>query len=90
MSRTFGSMQRNNYSSDGITWTGTTGTSATIFSNGYGVAGNPRIGATVVDSQIVLNANGYNQSSRLDVVSDSYYNFGFSNFSSTIRSKELY
>lgn len=54
---------------------------------GDGVAGNPIIGSTVVDSELVLNTNGYNQTFRLGVVSDGYYNSGFTNFSYTIRSK---
>ena len=59
------------YSSDGITWTGL---EDTIFSSGRGVGGNSGIGATVVESQMVLNSN-------LDVVADSYYDKSFSNFS---------
>ena len=60
------------YSSDGITWTGL---GRSIFSTSYGVAGNPNVGATIVDSAITLNSN------RLDIVSGNYYNTGYSNFS---------
>jgi hypothetical protein len=63
------------YSSDGITWTPVVD-STSIFSNsGYGVAGNPNVGATIVDSAITLNSN------RLDIVAGNYYNTGYSNFS---------
>jgi hypothetical protein len=54
-----------------------------IFTQGNGVAGNPRIGATICDSQIVLNSGA------LDVVSDSYYNTGYTEMSATIQSQTL-
>ena len=69
------------YSQDGITWYGAP-VSTTIFTfRGNGVASNPRIGATIVDSQIALNNTGYGLSSNLDVVASSYYNPGYTNFS---------
>ena len=59
---------------------------ATIFTTrGNGVASNPMIGATVVDSQLVLNKNGFGLNSSLDVMSDSYYDKSFTNFSETFR-----
>ena len=66
------------YSSDGITWTGI-GTS--IFQYGNGVAGNPKVGATIVDSVITLNSNILPNTNRLDIVAANYYNKGYSNFS---------
>lgn len=54
-----------------------------IFTQGNGVAGNPRIGATICDSQIVLNSGA------LDVASDSYYNTGYTEMSATIQSQTL-
>ena len=66
------------YSQDGIVWYSTV---SSIFSTqGNGVAGNPRLGATVSDSQVAL-------SDSLDVVSDTYYNTGYTNFSATIQSQ---
>jgi hypothetical protein len=54
---------------------------SSIFSTqGNGVAGNPRLGATVSDSQVAL-------SDSLDVVSDTYYNTSYTNFSATIQSQ---
>jgi len=79
------------YSSDGITWTGATdssgvvGSSKNIFRNyGNGVAGNPNVGATIVDSVITLNSNILPNTNRLDIVAANYYNTGYSNFSMEI------
>jgi hypothetical protein len=72
------------YSSDGKIWTGVPTSSASIFTEGYGVAGNPNIGTTIVDSVITLNSNILPNTNRLDIVSDSYYNTGYSNFSVNI------
>jgi hypothetical protein len=52
----------------------------TIFTQGNGVAGNSRIGATVCDSQVALN-------STLDIMSDNYYNTGYNEMSATIQSQ---
>lgn len=65
-----GSVHTIAYSSDGISWRGL-GTS--IFSKGYSVAGNPTVGATVVDSQLVLGQNNFGLSNSLDIVSDNFY-----------------
>jgi hypothetical protein len=65
------------YSQDGLTWYSAPNS---IFTQGNGVAGNPRLGATVSDSQVAL-------SDSLDVVSDTYYNTGYTNFSATIQSQ---
>ena len=67
------------YSTDGLTWyVG----SNNVFTQGNGVAGNPRIGAVVCDSQVALS-----DSTTLDVVSDTYYNTGYTNFSAAIQAK---
>jgi len=57
---------------------------AEIFTQGNGVAGNPRLGGVVCDSQISLI-----DSTTLDVVSDSYYNTGYTEMSATIQSQTL-
>jgi hypothetical protein len=80
-------------SPNGIIWTAGTGspfvtTSLTIAGIGRGVAGNSNIGPVIVDSQIILNNNS-NNSNKLDIVSDGYYNQGFTNFSFTIKAREL-
>jgi hypothetical protein len=79
------------HSSDGINWNGL---GKTIFdepnntsptgSSGNGVAGNPNVGATIVDSVITLNKN----TNKLDIVADNYYNTGFSEFSIDIIANE--
>lgn len=74
------------YSQDGIVWY--TAPNSIFSTQGNGVAGNPRIGAVVVDSQIVLNANT-DGSNTLDVVSDTYYNTGYTNFSAMIQTQTL-
>jgi hypothetical protein len=71
------------YSQDGLTWYAT---ASGIFTQGNGVAGNPRIGATVCDSQLVLNANE-GGSNTLDIISDAYCNTGYTNFSATIQAQ---
>ena len=71
------------YSQDGLTWYTV---SSSIFTQGNGVAGNPRIGATLCDSQIALNTNT-GGSNTLDIVSDTYCNTGYTNFSATIQTQ---
>ena len=66
-------------SSDGITWTGLGKNILTEY--GYGVAGNPNIGVTIVDSVITLNSNSLSNTNRFDIVADNYYNTGYSNLS---------
>ena len=65
------------------------GTSASIFTFGFDVAGNPEIGAVVVDSTIVLNSNIYKQSNKLDIVSPDYYDNGYNNMSLSIIKKTM-
>jgi hypothetical protein len=67
--------------------TGFTGPSYIIFtSGGYGVASNPKIGATIVPSQLVINQNSINQTNTLDLVSGSYCNPGPQHLYVTINS----
>jgi len=63
-----------------ITWS--SDLSATVFTQGNGVAGNPRLGGVVCDSQVSLIDS-------LDIVSDSYYNTGYTEMSATIQSQTL-
>ena len=60
-----------------------------IYIQAFRVAGNSRIGSTVVDSQLVLNANGYGLNSTLDIVKGDYYNNGYSDFSVSLTSNDL-
>ena len=72
------------YSQDGLTWY--PAPNGIFTTQGNGVAGNPRIGATVCDSQLVLNANEAG-SNTLDIASDTYCNTGYANFSATIQAQ---
>jgi hypothetical protein len=60
-----------------------TGTFASV---GIGVAGNPKVGATIVPSQIVINKNSINQTNKLDIATGDYYNNGPTQVSITINS----
>jgi hypothetical protein len=72
------------YSGDGVNWVSVPN-STTLFSTGCrGIGTNSRIGAVVVDSQLVLNNLGYGLDNALDVISDSYYDSGITNFSVAI------
>lgn len=62
-------------SDDGIIWS--VSSSEYVFSECYGISGNSRIGARVLDSQLIT--------SDLDIVADKYYNNGFSKFSANIK-----
>jgi len=41
------------------------------------------------NSQIVLNNNRLNLTNKLDVVSETYFNSGFSNYSLSVKSRSL-
>ena len=70
------------FSPDGINWSGN---GTTLFTtSGNGIAGNPRIGAVVVDNQLTLNEYGVSGTNKLDVVADNYFNTGFTNMTVTI------
>ena len=71
------------YSPDGLNWYPSPGTSV-VATTTNGVASNPRIGAVVVDSQLTLNKTGVNASNKLDIVSDTYYQNGCTEFSANI------
>jgi uncharacterized membrane protein len=77
------------HSLDGLTWTGIPSGTTTFTGIGFGVASNPRIGATIVDSQMLISANRLNMTSKLDIVSDSYYNTGFTELSVSVTSRTL-
>ena len=68
------------YSTNGITWFGL-GTS--IFTVIVGIGVNSNVGATIVDSAIVLRNNNIN---KIDIVADEYYNTGWSNMTIVIKS----
>ena len=75
------------FSPDGINWSGN---GTTLFTtSGNGIAGNPRIGAVVVDSQLTLNEYGVSGTNQLDFISDSYINNGVTNMSLSIKSYDL-
>ena len=57
-----------------------------LFTQGNGIATNSRVGATIVDSQIALNKNVYPYTTKLDIVSDTYYQNGFTNCSVAVSS----
>jgi hypothetical protein len=71
------------YSRNGITWYPSINGNS-IFTQGNGIAGNSRIGPTVVDSQLVLN-----RSDTLSILSDSYYNKGYTTFSASIQTQQV-
>jgi hypothetical protein len=77
------------YSGNGINWSPVPNSTNIFTTNCYGVAANSRIGATVVDSQIIIDQNGFGQSDSLDVVSDSFYNTGYDNFSVNFKYSEI-
>jgi hypothetical protein len=65
------------YSTNGITWTG----GGTNFTNGYGIAFN-----NTTESKAIIKINSaITNCSSLDIVSDKYYNFGFTNASVSIK-----
>jgi hypothetical protein len=73
------------YSTDGITWYGL---GKSIFDNvGYSITSNNNFGTYLSDSQIILNKNTFEENQKLDICSDKYYNDGFTNMSTHIRSK---
>jgi len=71
---------------DGITWYVVANTLFSLW--GTGIAANPNVGPTIVDSAITLNSNVYPQTNNLDIVSSNYYNNGYTNFSVNILSSE--
>jgi len=71
------------YSNNGINWYASPNNSA-IFTIGNGVSSNPRVGAIIVDSQLVIK-----KEESLDVVSDAYYNVGYTNMSMKLKYENL-
>lgn len=76
------------YSSDGINWYNAED-SNTLQNVAWHVKSNSYIGASVSDSQIVLNNSGFRLSNSLDVASEKYYNNGYTNFSMSVQSNLL-
>jgi hypothetical protein len=74
------------YSYNGITWYGVNN-SEQFFASGTTIASNPRIGYTIVDSQLVLNNNSTTQT--LDIVSGNFYDANYTNFSVSISANDL-
>ena len=74
------------YSYDGIVWYGVPifEGSSTISTNVIGISSNSRIGAIVVDSKLTLNNKNIPNTQTLDLSSGSYYDFNYTNFTSTI------
>jgi hypothetical protein len=71
------------YSSDGITWTGITGP---FTSAGRGVAWNAGLAGVFMNTDpLTIDQIGLGLSNKLDIVSDKYYNKGFTNMSLTIK-----
>jgi hypothetical protein len=77
------------YSGNGINWSPVPNSTNIFTTNCYGVAANSRIGATVVDSQIIIDQNGFGQSGSLDVVSDTFFNMGYRGFSANFKYSEV-
>jgi hypothetical protein len=87
----FSSSAQVKYSQDGINWYDAPNTNIPSFlsTGGWRVRSNSYIGANVFDSQIVLNSHGFRLSNSLDVVSEKYYNNGYTNFSMSVQSNLL-
>ena len=76
------------YSTDGQNWTGINkSVVSSSMSQGYAIGWNAGLGSVnIPNDSIVLNQYGSGLSSQLDVVTDSYYNTGFTNCSISINS----
>jgi len=84
------------YSYNGINWNisstnifSSPNSGSDIGSRAGAVASNSRIGPVIFDSKLVLNKNGYGLNSQLDLFSDIYYNTGYTNLTTTIKSSGL-
>jgi hypothetical protein len=75
-------------SGDGIHWSGVP-TSSNLFTTAYGIGSNSRIGATVGDSQMILTNKNTPNTQTVDMVSNSYYDSAYTNFTSTITTNNL-
>lgn len=60
-----------------------------LATGGWRVRSNSYIGASVSDSQVILNNSRFRLSNSLDVVSEKYYNNGYTNFSMSVQSNLL-
>jgi hypothetical protein len=82
------------YSYDGFNWYPVnnftpTSSQIPILTTGYAIASNSGIGAVVVPSQLTLSNYNIPSTQTLDIVSNSYYNSGYNNFTATIKSYDL-
>ena len=82
------------YSYNGIKWYGiasfkNTTSPSPVFTSGSAISSNSKIGAIVVDSQLTLSKGNLPNTQTLDLVSDTYYDPAYTNFTSRIISKNL-
>jgi hypothetical protein len=84
------------YSYDGVLWYGVPSAlnssnpnSSPIFSTGIAIGSNSQVGPVVVDSQLALNNGNIPNTQTLDIVSGSYYNQSYTNFTVKITSNEI-
>ncbi len=74
------------FSPNGINWIPVNNNKNPLFTtSGYGISSNSPIGTTIVNSQLVLNQYGVGLNNSIDLSSDTYYNSGFTNFTTTIK-----
>ena len=87
------------YSNDGLTWIGVPNSSSIFTTTGYGIATNsplnpyPCNNQIIVDNSINVNSVNNNQGvfgiNKLDIVSEPYYNNGYTNMTMSIGSINL-
>jgi hypothetical protein len=82
-------MMANSY--DGVNWYVSSGFAGITgcFTTCTGIGSNSLIGIPVVDSQMTLSNINIPQTKTLDIVSDSYYDKSYTNFTSTFKSYDL-
>lgn len=68
------------FSQNGINWTACSHAMDTTF----GISTNSRLGPVIVDSQLELRSSGLAISNKIDIVSENYFNNGYTNFSGSI------
>jgi hypothetical protein len=82
------------YSYDGINWYGVPSclnstNPSPLFNTGLVIGSNSRIGVVIVDSQLTLSNKNLLSTQKLDLVSGSYYDQSYTNFTSKITSHDL-
>jgi hypothetical protein len=75
-------------SGHGLSWFRIQG-SQTLFTSGYAIASNPRVAPVVVDNILTLSNENIPNTQILDIVSSSYYDSTYTNFTATIKSYDL-